>query len=117
MKNKLEKVKDWCLIIICFLLVVSGAYFIRNYDREMICKVDVKIDKPNLEKDCDKFIDWGYANGVTMVGRVLGECHMMNDKDGILYGADGYRDNPNCDAEKIINDMWDANIDEANWRP
>lgn len=50
---------------------------------------------------CQKYIDWGYANGAVMAARVLGECEFLKNEP--------FNSKEDCDPRKIIQELYDEN--------
>lgn len=76
-----------------------------------ICHDALACAAPDLNY-CQPAIDFNVANEALMPNRMLGECRWLKETTG-----KGYERNENCDPEKIIQTLYDANYSKAIERP
>jgi hypothetical protein len=104
-------------LIFVLLAVYLSSLMQKNKTQEIICKSEIECKIPNieynnLEEDCKPYEKIGYANGMVMPIRIQNECKFLNADN--LNST--YKNNPNCDAQIIIEKLYEDYKDQTNLR-
>jgi len=78
MKNKIQKTKEILLIIVLIMMSLLFELLFRKVNKINKCEPPAEIE--NKAEICADAEDFGYANGLVMAGRVLGEQKFLNSQ-------------------------------------